>query len=214
MVVPVHTSGNKEPVGLNTPTEGDQENMDPLSARLNALRAEGVPKPIEGPPIAEDLCPVLNLFLTKTEFAKTMNICEKYPRPSNLQLLTIPELPVDAGKIIDQKAVKTDEKFVNDQKCTTALFGLLGRSLGTVLKYKDKIPELLEVGDMLVDGLQLTGFLHQDFTTIRLKGMKQTVNPSYGDVVAQKPDEPEMLLGKTPLGEQMKSCDEINKLKA
>lgn len=65
---------------------------------------------------------------------------------------------------------------------------------------------------MLVDGLQLTGFLHQDFTTIRLKGVKQTVNPSYGDVVSQKPDEPDMLLGKTQLGGQIKSCDEINKL--
>lgn len=32
--------------------------------------------------------------------------------------------------------------------------------------------------------------------------------------MAQNPEEPEMLLGKTPLGEQMKSCDELNKLKA
>lgn len=33
-------------------------------------------------------------------------------------------------------------------------------------------------------------------------------------MVAQNPEEPEMLLGKTPLGEQIKSCDEINKLEA
>lgn len=181
---------------------------DPLTARLNALRAEGLPKPDSGPPISEDLAPVLNGFLAKSEFVKTMKLCEKYPRPSNIDHLSILELPKDANKIIDHKAVKNDERFINDQKCTTALFGALSRSLDSVLKLKDKVPELMEVGDMLLDGLQMTGFLHQDFTTIRLKGFKQTVNPSYGEVVTQKPEEPGTLLGKTPIGEQMKSCDD------
>lgn len=195
-------------------TVGPEKEVDPLTARLNALRAEGVPKPITGPAVSEDLCPILNMFLSKSEFAKTIKVCEKYPRPDNITHLTIPELPKDAEKIIDHKAVKNDDRFKNYQRCTVALFGLLSKSLDSVVKLREKAPELVEVGDMLLDGLQITGFLHQDFTTIRLKGMKQTVNPSYGDVVSQKPEEPEMLLGKTPIGEQMKSCDEINKLKA
>lgn len=192
----------------------DQGEVDSLTARLNTLRAEGLPKPVTGPGISEDLAPVLNVFLAKSEFAKTMSVCEKYPRPSNIDNLSIPELPRDANRIIDGKVVKSDERMMNDQKCTVALFGALGKSLDMVLKLKDKCPELVEVGDMLLDGLQMTGFLHQDFTTLRLKGFKQTVNPSYGDVVSQKPEEPGMLLGKTPLGEQMKSCEELNKLKA
>lgn len=190
------------------------EPVDLLTARLDALRAEGVPRPKAGPPVADHLVPVLNLFLAKSDFNKTMKVCDKYPRPENISQLSIPELPKDAGKIMDQKTVKNDEKLQNDQKCTMALFSVLGKSLDTVFKLKEKMPELVQLGDMLVDGLQLTGFLHQDFTSIRLKGFKQTVNPSYGDVVAQNPEEPDMLLGKTPLGEQMKSCDEINKLKA
>lgn len=210
VVVPVNT----QPTTVSdNQTTADQNEQDTLTVRLNALRAEGIPKPITAPPVSEDLSPILNLFLAKSDFAKTMKICDKYPRPENINL-GIPELPKDATKIIDQKAVKNDDRFKNDQKCTAALFGLLGKSLDSVLKLRGKIPELVEVGDMLVDGLQLTGFLHQDFTSIRVKGVKQTVNPSYGDVVTQKPEEPEMLLGKTPLGEQMKSCDEINKLKA
>lgn len=187
---------------------------DELTARLEALRKESVPKPITGPPIAEDLAPILGVFLAKSEFLKTMTICEKYPTPSNLDTLSIPELPIDANKIIDQRAVNTDNRFKNDQKCTAALFGSLAQALDIVLKLRGKVPELGHVGDLLLDSLQMTGFLHQDFTTIRLKGVKQTVNPSYGDVVSQKPEEPGMLLGKTPLGEQMKSCDEFNKLKA
>lgn len=192
----------------------DQGEVDILTARLNALRAEGLPKPITGPAISEELSPVLNLFLAKSEFAKTMKVCEKYPRPSNIENLAIPELPKDANKIIDQKSVKNDERMMNDQKCTSAMFAALGKSLDVVVTLKDKCPELVQVGDMLLDTLQMTGFLHQDITNLRLKGFKQTVNPSYGDVVSQKPEEPGMLLGKTPLGEQMKTCDEINKLKA
>lgn len=212
VVVPV----NKTTDNLQKETLPNEERTqsDPLTDRLNVLRAEGVPRPVTGPGVSEDLCPVLGLFLAKSDFAKTMSICEKYPRPDNISQLTIPELPKDANKILDQKAVQNDGKYKNDQKCTVALFGLLSRSLDSVLKLKEKVPELVAVGDMLVDGLQISGFLHQDFTRIRLKGMKQTVNPSYGDVVAQDPEEPEMLLGKTPLGEQMKSCDELNKLKA
>lgn len=61
---------------------------------------------------------------------------------------------------------------------------------------------------------EFLGFLHQDLTSIRLKGFKQTVNPSFGDIVAQNHEEPDILLGKSPLGKQIKSCDEINKLKA
>lgn len=204
------------PVGTTTSGENQEkvENVDSFSARLKALREESIPKPLSGPPISEDLAPILNVFLAKSEFVKTMKVCEKYPRPANVDLLTIPELPKDAEKIIDQKAVKNDDRLKNDQKCSAALFCVLGKSLEKVMKLRESVPELIEVGDMLLDGLQMSGFIHQDFTSIRLKGFKQTVNPSYGDVVSQKPEEPDMLLGKTPLGEQMKSCEEINKLKA
>lgn len=210
VVVPVGNSQKQSDV----PAPTREENVDSLTARLNALRAEGLPKPITGPAISEELAPILNGVLNKSEFVKTMKLCDKYPRPANIDQLNIPELCKDASKIIDQKAVKNDDRFKNDQKCTSALFGALGKSLDVVLKFKEQIPELLEVGDMLLDSLQFTGFLHQDFTNIRLKGFKQTVNPSYEDVVSHKPDEPDMLLGKTPLGEQMKSCDELSKLKA
>lgn len=209
VVVPLNNQQNKD-----TLSDKGQDNVDALTARMNALRAEGVPKPLLGPPISEDLAPILNVFLSKSEFIKTMKVCDKYPRPSNIDQLNVPELPKDASKIIDQKAVKNDDRFRNDQRCTSALFGALGKSLDVVLTLKEKVPELVTVGDMLLDSLQMTGFIHQDFTNIRLKGFKQTVNPSYEDVVSQKPDEPGMLLGKTPIGEQMKSCDEINKLKA
>lgn len=209
VVVPINRTESGQPEG-----DVQQGEVDLLTARLNALRAEGLPKPITGPAISEDLAPVLNVFLAKSEFAKTMTVCDKYPRPVNLENLAIPGLPKDANKIIDQKAVKKDERLMNDQKCTVAMFGALGKSLDMVLSLKDKCPELVQVGDWLLDSLQLTGFLHQDITNIRLKGFKQTVNPSYGDVVTQKPEEPGMLLGKTPLGEQMKSCEEMNKLKA
>lgn len=210
VVIPVSatqtTSNEKE-----TAPQGE---VDQLTARLNELRAEGLPKPVTSSPISDQLAPVLGGFLVKSEFLKTMKICDKYPRPMNIEQLSIPELPKDANRIIDPKAVNNDNRLVNDQKCTSAIFGALSKSLDVVIKLKDKVPEMIDVGDMLLDSLQMTGFLHQDFTSIRLKGFKQNVNPSYVDVVSQKPEEPGMLLGKTPIGEQMKSCDENNKLKA
>lgn len=98
-MVPVeHTGGGDD----NVPP-----NQDQLTVRLNALRAEGVPKPVTGPVVSDDLVPILNLFLAKSDFTNKMTLHDKYPRPDNIQQLSIPELPKDANRIIDQKAVKT-----------------------------------------------------------------------------------------------------------
>lgn len=115
VVVPVGTAQNEDQ--QQQASVGDMGTVDSLTARLNALRAEGLPKPVTGPAVSEDLAPILNVFLSKSEFVKTMKLCDKYPRPSNIDQLNIPELPKDASKIIDQKAVKNDDRFKNDQKC-------------------------------------------------------------------------------------------------
>lgn len=192
----------------------NSDNGDLLTRRLQAMREEGAPKPVTGPPLSEELAPVVDVCIQKSDFAKAMKTCEKYPKPSNLIHLSIPELPKDSSQTVEQKLVKNDEKLQNDQKCTSAIIGIMGQALDVVLKLRDSVPELIKVGDMLLDGVQVAGFLHQDLTNMRIRGFKQTVNPSYAGVFSAKPDEPDMLLGKTPIGEQIKTVEELNKLKA
>lgn len=98
--------------------------------------------------------------------------------------------------------------------CTSAAITSLGGVLDVIRELKDKNPKLIPAGEMVLDSFTLLGLVHNDFTSIRLKNLKQTVHPSYGDVFCTKPDEPGMLMGKTPIAEQVKSVDELNKLKA
>lgn len=66
---------------------------------------------------------------------------------------------------------------------------------------------------MVSDCFTMMGFVHNEFSSIRIKGFKQTVHPSYGEVFTSKPDEPEMLMGKAPIGDQAKSLEDLNKLR-
>lgn len=136
---------------------------DILTRRLQALREESEPKPVTGPPLSDDLALVVDMCVRKSEFLKMMKTCEKYPKPSNLVNLSIPELPKDSNQTIEQKVVKNDEKLQNDQKLTSAMISVMGRALDVILKLKEKVPELIPVGDMLFDGVQIAGFFTSRF---------------------------------------------------
>lgn len=97
--------------------------------------------------------------------------------------------------------------------CTTAATSALAKALDLVLLAKEKVPGLSRVGDILVDAITLTGYLHSEYSSLRLKGFKQTVNPSYSDIFTAKPDEPQMLMGKASISEQIKSCEDLQKVK-
>lgn len=151
--------------------------------------------------------------MSKSEFTKVIKVCDKYPRPGNVPELVTPELTQDVDKSIDQKVVKEDKRLKINQMCTTSASAALGKALDMVLVAKEKVPGLGKVGDILVDCITLTGFMHSEYTGIRLKGFKQTVNPYYSEIFAAKPDQPELLMGKAPIGEQIKSCDDLLKIK-
>lgn len=55
--------------------------------------------------------------------------------------------------------------------------------------------------------------MHSEYSALRLKGFKQTVNPSYSEIFNTKPDEFDKLMGKAPISEQMKSCEDLQKIK-
>lgn len=84
--------------------------------------------------------------------------------------------------------------------------------LDIIREVKGDNPKLIKAGDMVLDSITMLGFGHNDFSPIRLKSFKQTVNPRYVDVFSSKPEEPGMLMGKAPIAEQVKSLDELNKL--
>lgn len=98
LLVVLNTEGNsKEDQTKNYNSGSIQKNgtseVVPLTARLNWVGSQGVPKPVIGPPISEEISPFLDSFLSKPEFIKTMKVCEKYRWPENMHHLTIPELP-------------------------------------------------------------------------------------------------------------------------
>lgn len=195
------------------PPQIDRVDLDPISQRLQDIAQEVAPKPLVGPPRSDRLGPVMTAFLTKVDFAKVMKVCEKYPRPENAPMLVIPELPEDADKMFDAKTVKNDERLKNDQKCTLAMFSGMAEVLDTMMVKKDKDPDLIKSADVLIDCLMMCGFVHNDFNTIRLKEVKQNINPTYLDLCAPKTDDRSKLLGKTSVAEHVKSCEELNKLK-
>lgn len=100
-----------------------------------------------------------------------------------------------------------------DQNCATATTSALGKALDMVLLAKEQVPGLAKVGDILVDCITLMGFIHSEFSSLRLKGFKQTVNPSYSEIFSSKPNEPHLLMGKASISEQMKSCEDLQKVK-
>lgn len=104
-----------------------------------------------------------------------MEICDKLPRPDNIANLTIPELPTDADKTIDGKVVKNDERMKNDQKCSRSIISAMSRSLDVILKFKDSVPELILVGDMLLDGLHLAVFFSPRFSSMESEKMDEAV---------------------------------------
>lgn len=69
------------------------------------------------------------------------------------------------------------------------MFSGIGEALDIVLDCKDSNPKLVKTVSVLLDCLSICGFLLADFNSIRLKEFKQMVNPSYGEVFTQKPEE-------------------------
>lgn len=200
-------------VGDNPP-HLQRADIDPLSQRITSAVKENMPKPKIGPNVSDELGSLMEVYVAKPDFAKVIKMTENYPRPQNVPSISTPELPQDIDKTVDYKIIKEDKRLKNDQICTGATLTALGRVMDVVLQTKHLDPKLLQAGDMLLDGITMLSMVHNDFNTIRLKGFKQTVNPSFGDVFSAKPDEPEMLIGKTPIAEQVKSLEDLNKLKA
>lgn len=175
---------------------------------------ENAPKPLVGAALSENLGALMEVYVGKPDFTKVIKLTELYPRPQNVPSLVTPDLPQDMDKTIDNKVIKEDKKLKHDQMCTAASLTSLGKVLDIILQVKHLDPRLVQAGDMVLDSITMMGLVHNDFNGIRLKGFKQTVNPSFGDVFTAKPNEPEMLMGKTPIADQVKSVEELNKLKA
>lgn len=198
----------------SAPPELQRSDVDPLEERINSAVKECAPKPVMGPPISQKIGTLMDLYVSKPEFAKVMKLSEKYPRPENVPSLSMPDVPQDVDKTVDQKVIKEDKRLRHDQMCTSASLSCLGGVLDIIREEKGTNPKLIKAGEMVLDSITMLGFVHNDFSAIRLKSFKQTVNPSYVDVFSSKPEEPGMLMGKAPISEQVKSLDELNKLKA
>lgn len=205
-------------LGISGSTTGEPPSLprvdeDPLEQRISSTIAENVPKPTEGPHLTARVGSLMSALVAKPEYARNMKICEKYPRPGNVPELVTPELTQDVDKTIDQKVIKEDRRLKSCQMCSTASTSALGRALDLVLVAKQQVPSLSKVGDILVDCISLNGYMHAEYSSLRIKGFKQTVNPSYSDVFSAKPEEPTLLMGKAPISEQMKSVDDLLKIK-
>lgn len=187
--------------------------MDPLEERISSTIADSQPKPIQGPDLTTRVSSLVRALVGKSDFPKVVKVCEKYPKPGNVPELVTPELTQDVDKTMDPKVVKDDKRLKINQTCATAATSALGKALDMVLVAKEQLPSLSKVGDILVDCITLTGFMHSEYSGLRLKGFKQTVNPSYSEIFSAKPDEHDTLMGKSPIGEQIKSCDDLLKIK-
>lgn len=190
-----------------------RQDQDELEKRILATIEESQPKPSQGPDLSDRISSLVRALVGKSEFAKVIKVCDKYPRPGNVPELVTPELTQDVDKTVDPKVLKEDKRLKMDQMCATAATAALGKALDMVLLAKEQVPGLAKVGDILVDCITLTGFIHSEYNGLRLKGFKQTVNPSYSDIFSAKPDEPQMLMGKASISEQIKSCEELQKVK-
>lgn len=200
--------------GASEPPQLEKGDTDPLEQRIFHAVKECAPKPVVGPAVSANVGTLMDWYVSKPEFPKVMKLTEKYPRPENVPSLVTPEVPQDVDKTIDYRVVKEDKKMRNDQLCTAASLASLGAVLDIIREVKDKDPRLVQAGEMVLDSITMLGLVHSDFSSVRLKAFKLTVHPSYGEVFTAKPNEPDMLMGKTPIAEQVKSVDELNKLKA
>lgn len=196
------------------PPDLQRSDLDSLSQRIETAVKETTPKPTVGPPLSQKLGSLMEVYVGKPEFGKVIKMTETYPRPQNVPSLVTPDLPQDMDKTIDLKVIKEDKRWRNDQLCTGASITSMGKVMDIVLQVKHLDQRLVQAGDMLLDAITMMGYVHNEFNAIRLKGFKQTVNPSFGGVFTAKPDEPEMLMGKTPIAEQVKSVEDLNRLKA
>lgn len=190
-------------------SEGDE-----LDKKIEQAVNECAPKPKVGPRISEKVGTLMELYVAKPEFQKVIKLTDKYPRPENVPSLLTPDVTQDVDKTVDHKAIKEDKRLRNDQLCTAATLSSLGGVLDIIRAEKERNPNLIKAGEMVLDCITMVGFVHNDFSSIRLKSFKQTVHPTYGEVFTSKPDEPEMLMGKTPIGDQVKSLEDLNKLRA
>lgn len=187
--------------------------MDPLEQRIENAVQENTPKPVVGPAVSTKLGTLMDLYVSKPDFAKVIKMSEKYPRPENVPSLVTPDIPQEVDKTLDNKVIKEDKRMRNDQICTSAALSCLGGVLDIIRAEKDKNPKMIQAGEMVLDSITMLGFVHNEFTSVRLKAFKQTVHPSYGEIFTTKPHEPEILMGKTPIADQVNSLDELNKLK-
>lgn len=187
--------------------------QDDLEQRISSTIADSQPKPSQGPDLSDRISSLVRALVGKSDFAKVVKVCDKYPRSGNVPELVTPELTQDVDKTIDSKVIKDDKRLKLDQSCTTAATAALGKALDMVLLAKEQVPGLAKVGDILVDCITLTGFLHSEYSNLRLKGFKQTVNPSYSDILSYKPEEPQLLMGKASISEQIKTCEDLQKVK-
>lgn len=187
--------------------------QDELEQRISSTIAESQPKPSQGPDLADRVSSLVRALVGKSDVGRVVKVCDKYPRPGNVPELSTPELTQEVDKTLDQKVVKEDKRLKLDQTCATAATAALGKALEMVLLAKEQVPGLAKVGDILVDCITLTGFIHSEYSSLRLKGFKQTVNPSYSEIFSAKPDEPMLLMGKASISEQVKSCEELQKIR-
>lgn len=137
-----------------------RQDLDPLEERISSTIADSQPRPIQGPDLTNRVSSLVRALVGKCEFPKVLKVCEKYPKPGNVPELVTPELTQDVDKTIDSKVVKEDKRLKINQMCATSATAALGKALDLVLVAKQQLPGLSKVGDILVDCITLTGFMH------------------------------------------------------
>lgn len=157
---------------------------------------------------------LMELYIAKPEFVKIMKISKKYSHSQNVPNLVTSDVPHDVDKTIDSKVIKETNRLRNDQICTAITLSSLGGVLDIIREVKNKHPNSIQADEMMLASITMLGLVHNDFSLIRLKGFRQTVHPFYDEIFMKKTDKPKMLMGKTLIAVQVKSVNELNKLKA
>lgn len=207
---------------------GDQQPSDPVlpaetspatpaaSGEVKGLKArfrEEVEKQeadtMFGPPVQELLVKLVRKYVgANKKQANVDEIMKTHKLPSNMPFLQSPRIHHSIYAITEQKGRDIDREFRVMQGYTACGMAAIVKALESIMEKEDDIPELVEIGNLVVEGLRMLAYSSRDINLRRKDALRGYVDKKYGKLFAHSREiSDEDLLGDN-VDDLMKECEE------
>ena len=164
------------------------------------------------PPLDKEVADLLSNYLRDALILSEMEkLAKKYPRVENCERMRVQRLDAEIFHVIDQTVKGNDQNMQGIQKGILGAMSAFSPVLELVFRRKADDPELDDLGENIMEGMQLLAYATNALAGKRRDLLKPLLTPVYARAMSKGHEDSEWLYGGD-LAETTKQCELVKKL--